>query len=93
MDISVRSSFSGETWIRVSIDGGPFYDFSTPTFCDGLLTPVLTTNLSNLESVVESVDMLVSTVADNINQHRPDRMQFSVPSNNTAFGNNNYQYL
>lgn len=92
-DISVRSSFSGETWIRVSIDGGPFYDFSTPTFCDGLITPVLTTNLSNLESVVESVDMLVSTVADNINPHRPDRMQFSVPSNNTAFGNNNYQYL
>ncbi|WP_144106646.1 hypothetical protein [Paraburkholderia sp. BCC1886] len=42
--IEMRADLIGETWIRISLDGGPMIDYVTPSFADALLVPVITNN-------------------------------------------------
>jgi hypothetical protein len=42
--LEMRVDLLGETWIKISLDGGPFIDYAVPQFCDASLVPVLTTN-------------------------------------------------
>lgn len=78
-DIAVRCLVFGETWVQISIDGGPYYEFVTPTFCDGLIVPVLTTNYDNLQNISSQMDILVTNVAD-VMSHGNERQIFSAPS-------------
>ena len=81
-DIRVQSSVFSDTWISVSIDGGPYMDFVTPTFCDGIITPVLTHNYGKVENMVSSIDNLVSQVGDAVGQNSNTRHIFSTPQSN-----------
>jgi hypothetical protein len=40
--IEMQADLLGETWIKISIDGGPNLTFVTPSFADALLVPVVT---------------------------------------------------
>ena len=42
--LEMRADLLGETWIKISINGGPYVDYVVPSFCDALTTPVITTN-------------------------------------------------
>lgn len=78
-DIRVSSQVFGDTWLSISIDGGPYYDFVTPTFCDGIISPVLTHNYGKVETVAAGIDSLVTQVADAFNNGY-ERTMFSAPS-------------
>jgi hypothetical protein len=43
-EISMQIDLLGETWIKISLDGKPEVDYVTPSFCDALTVPVVTTN-------------------------------------------------
>lgn len=80
-DIKVEASVFADTWISISIDGGPSYDFVTPTFCDGIISPVLSQNHDKVNELANSVGVLVSQVAD-ASQTGQDRHTFSMPQYN-----------
>ncbi len=77
-NLTVKSSVFGETWVSIQIDGGPQYDFVTPTFCDGIITPVVTQDYKKLDSMATGIDNLVSQISD-ATQYGNERTTFTVP--------------
>lgn len=54
----------GESIIKVSINGGPIYDYSIPSFSDALFSPVVTGNVRNASDLADNLGNLVETVMD-----------------------------
>lgn len=52
----------GETWIKLSLNGGPMIDYVTPSFCDALLVPVVSNNFESVRSMTEDFDALITTI-------------------------------
>lgn len=63
-NLEMRVDLLGETMIRVQLDSGPVIDYVTPSFCDALMTPVLTTDVNQANNVARDFDMLISNVSD-----------------------------
>lgn len=87
-DIHVNASVFGDTWLSISVDGGPVYDFVTPTFCDGIISPVLTNDYSNVHNLAGSMEVLVTQVQD-ARMSYPQASNFSTPLSNSS----NYSLL
>jgi hypothetical protein len=58
MDVNIF----GETKINVSIDGGPAIMYVTPSFCDGLLAPVLAPNNQVFDHNVHNFEQMFKVV-------------------------------
>lgn len=52
----------GETWITVSIANGPAITYVTPSFCDGLLAPIITQNKDNYYGVVSDLENILNNL-------------------------------
>ena len=55
----------GETWVKLAINGGPFIDYVTPSFCDALLTPVITSNSDQVSRVAQDFQHLTEHIIEN----------------------------
>lgn len=63
--IEMRVDLLGETWIGIEFDNHPRVDFVTPSFCDALTVPVLTSNQEASMTLARDFDMLFETVQNN----------------------------
>jgi hypothetical protein len=54
----------GETHIRVSVQQGPTIDYVTPSFCDALMVPVITGNMSNATQLASDFESLGTILTD-----------------------------
>lgn len=61
---TMRVDLLGETWLSLSLEGGPTYDYVTPSFCDSLFAPVITYNPDTLTNVSHDFNQLVTAVKD-----------------------------
>lgn len=52
----------GESHISVAVDGGPMYDYVVPSFCDALMSPVITSSTEVTRRVAGDFDLLLSTL-------------------------------
>lgn len=66
--VTINADLFGDTYITLSIGGGPDITFNTPSFCDGLTAPVMTTNQQNYYGTINDFDHLMN----NINEIRRD---------------------
>lgn len=66
--IDVNINLFGESMISVGLNGQSMVSYSTPSFCDSLLTPVATTNRAVFEGVCSDFDRLFN----NIRQSAPN---------------------
>jgi hypothetical protein len=57
-ELSVIVNVSGETRITLSLFGGPPVEYATPSFCDALFIPVVTTNQDNLNTLAYDMSVL-----------------------------------
>ena len=62
--IEMRVDLLGETWINISIDGQPAIDYVTPSFCDNLFVPVVTTNVNVVQNLTHDFEALVLNVKE-----------------------------
>lgn len=62
--IDMRVDLLGETWISISIDGNPPVDYVTPSFCDNLFVPVITSNIQTVENLTHDFETLVTNVKE-----------------------------
>jgi hypothetical protein len=60
----------GETKISLSLNNGPMYDYTFPSFSDSLLVPVMTPNKDNYSSLVYDFECIMN----NIQQITPSAM-------------------
>lgn len=76
--IEMRADLLGETWINISLDGGPQLTYVTPSFADALLVPVVTTNNELHARLSQGFEGILHHVADH------SGMGFSVSGDNQA---------
>lgn len=65
MNVDIMSN----SHIQISINGGPFVDYTIPTFCDALFAPVVTPNpmtLSGIASVVTCLTTMANTAMNDL---------------------------
>lgn len=55
----------GETRISISLDSGPSIPYTTPSFCDSLMSPVVTMNKENFFGVVHDFEVLMNGLSTN----------------------------
>ena len=60
IDLRITANLYGETTIDVSIDGQPHERFVTPSFCDSLMVPVVTTNTNDYHSLVTGIEEVMN---------------------------------
>lgn len=62
--VEIRCDLFGDTWINVGIAGNPSVMFNTPSFADGLFTPVIATDMNQFNNVVHDFETLLNQVTD-----------------------------
>lgn len=62
--LDMKADMFGETIISISIGGGPIVTYCTPSFCDGLMTPVLTGNSDNFHNVAQDFEHIFAGIRD-----------------------------
>lgn len=60
--IEMRVDLVGETWLKMSLNGQAEVDYVTPSFCDALLAPVITSNVELTRSLAEDFETLTNEV-------------------------------
>lgn len=80
--IEMQVDLLGETWIKLSLDSGPFIDYVTPSFCDAVLVPVLTSNNDLAMNLAGDFETLSRALTEASNETHPTMMS----SGGTTFG-------
>jgi hypothetical protein len=62
--IDIKCDLLGETWINLSLNSGPFVMYVTPSFCDALMTPMVTNNYLNSVGIANDFNNILSQVSD-----------------------------
>lgn len=76
--ITMNVDLLGETWIKISLDGSPEFDFVTPSFSDSLLSPIVTTNNDRVLSIASDFENLTNSLiySGNDNLFTPTSSKF-----------------
>lgn len=64
--LDVRCDLLGETWINISINSSPFAMYVTPSFCDALMTPIVTNDYNNCTRIANDFSNILNEICDNV---------------------------
>lgn len=72
-NISVRMDIYGESHIHVSLNGGQTNVYVMPSFCDGLISPVLSNSSDQLTHIANDVEIIMNDISDySYHSYNPD---------------------
>jgi hypothetical protein len=60
--LDMSSNLFGETTLSISINGGPTITYTTPSFCDSLNTPVVTTDKDNFFKLTHDFESIFNYI-------------------------------
>lgn len=60
--VSIVIDVFGDTFVRVSLNGGPEIDYNMPSFSDALALPVLATNQQPLQSIAHTLQHITTSI-------------------------------
>lgn len=78
--IQMQVDLLGETWIKINVNGEEI-DYVTPSFCDAMFTPVLTTNNLLAANLANDFNSLMTNITDYKNNHSYSGIQTDVGLN------------
>lgn len=58
INLAMTCNILGDTMITLSISGGPNVDYVSPSFCDALFSPLVTTDLMSFQTMAHDLDCL-----------------------------------
>lgn len=61
--LEMKADLFGETMISISVSGAPPVIYTTPSFCDGLLAPVISNNSDSFNSLVHGFDQIINSLS------------------------------
>jgi len=64
--IEMNVDLLGETWLSLSLDGKAPIDFVTPSFCDALMTPVISNDNNRVLNLADDFQRLSEHLVDNV---------------------------
>jgi hypothetical protein len=62
--VSVTADLFGDTVIHLSIGNGANVTFTTPSFCDSLMVPVISSNKESYNGLIHDFDNLMNHLND-----------------------------
>jgi hypothetical protein len=65
-ELHVTVDLFGESRVEIKIGNGPMTPFVIPTFCDNLISPVISPNVDTYNQFVHGVDQVLASVSDAI---------------------------
>jgi hypothetical protein len=63
-NLEIKCDLLGDTFTRISLNGEPPVEFMTPSFCDSLLAPMVTSNNLLLDGITSDFGCLMREIAD-----------------------------
>lgn len=57
-----------DSHLRVSIEGGPFINYTAPAFCDALFAPIVSNNVDSLEHMAFDIGNMVGNLNGDLNR-------------------------
>lgn len=63
VDVAMSCNILGDTFIQISLSGGPKIDYVCPSFCDALFSPLLTTDTTALHTLAHDIDIINNNLA------------------------------
>jgi hypothetical protein len=64
--VEVTAALYGDVNITLSIDGGPWYTYVTPCYCDSIAAPTKTSSLAQYQDVTNGVELMTNYVRENM---------------------------
>lgn len=64
IDLEIEAEVGGMTAIEVSFDGGRFERYTFPSFCDGIVAPVVTDDANKLENIARKYGSIRKDIVD-----------------------------
>lgn len=61
--VEMHADLFGDTFISLSLNGGPMIPYNTPSFCDSLLTPVITGNREDFHKISSDFETMFNNVS------------------------------
>lgn len=62
--LEVRADSFGETWVKLSFNNGPMFEYVVPSFCDNLLAPIITSNNQNALQISSDFGTLLDGISE-----------------------------
>ena len=63
--VEATACLYGDVTVTLSIDGGPFYTYVTPCYCDSIAAPTKTSSLAQYQDVTVGVELMTNYVREN----------------------------
>lgn len=60
--LEMHANLFGETRITIALNSGTPIDYATPSFCDGIIAPVISTNKDSFFGVVNDFEQLMNNI-------------------------------
>ena len=60
--LEVQSDLFGETRISIAFENGPVYTYTTPSFCDSLLSPVISTGKDGFYTIANDFEIMMNNL-------------------------------
>lgn len=84
MELHASFNVVGQTFIEVSIDGGPFTPFMAPSFCDGLFSNIRAPDATTLDHFADNLSKITTSLQQDHSAggvgYEPDDNQFQPTS-------------
>ena len=69
--LDVSAHLFAETRIKLSLDYGGTYEYTIPSFCDSVTSPVIADNAETFHGIVNTVDLLANAISLAVAEARP----------------------
>lgn len=60
VEINIRADVYKDVWVAISVNDGPTIEYASPSFCDSLTTPIITTNEQSYYGIVSDFESVLS---------------------------------
>jgi hypothetical protein len=61
--LEMQADMFGDTFISLSLNGGPMVPYNTPSFCDSLMTPVITGNSDSFFKLTNDFETMFNSIS------------------------------
>lgn len=62
--LDLQCDIYGETRMRISIGNCPEVEFATPSFCDSIMAPIITSDINNFNNLVGDLEQVINRSVD-----------------------------
>lgn len=67
LDLKVETSIAGETYVRISLDGENEEEYAFPTFCDSVVSPIVTESSETMDNMASTIFQISDNIGSSLN--------------------------